>query len=147
MPSNAYDFTILRGKEYQKHPKDSQLASDFQKTIDCLKQFRFTDTEIDAIFDTLVGLLYLGNLTIEDSNTAEEVNVGPLNTLTKAARYLGLGSGYLKYTLLVKVIKYPGHTIDVNNEVREARNIKTTMMKTIYSRLFDTINTKINATL
>ena len=75
------------------------------------------------------------------------MNVGPLNTLTKAARYLGLGSGYLKYTLLVKVIKYPGHTIDVNNEVREARNIKTTMMKTIYSRLFDTINAKINATL
>ena len=75
------------------------------------------------------------------------MNVGPLNTLTKAARYLGLGSGYLKYTLLVKVIKYPGHTIDVNNEAREARNIKTTMMKTIYSRLFDTINAKINATI
>ena len=29
LPSNAYDFSILRGKEYQKQPKDSHLASDF----------------------------------------------------------------------------------------------------------------------
>ena len=58
-----------------------------------------------------------------------------------------MGSGYLKYTLLVRVVKYPGHTIDVNNDAREAKSIKITLMKTIYNILFDTICAKINATL
>ena len=75
------------------------------------------------------------------------MNIRPLSTLTRAARYLGLGLDYLKYTLSVRVVKYPGHTIDVNNEAREAKRIKTTLMKTIYSRLFETICERINTTL
>ena len=46
--------------------------------------------------------------------------------------------------MLKKTVKYPGQTIEIDHSLTEALSVHHSLMKSIYSRLFDQIVERVN---
>ena len=53
----------------------------------------------------------------------------------------------MNYTLKTRIVKYPGQTLDHPNDAREANDVRNSLMKGVYGRLFDFLIDKINTSL
>ena len=69
-------------------------------------------------------------------SATEEVN--------KAAKLLKIESDVLSKCLLKRTVKYPGQTIEIEHSRDEAVNVLHSLIKSIYSRLFTLIVSKVN---
>ena len=98
----------------------------------------FTDADISNILDVVVGVLYLGNVEFEKHDDAvAQASISNTEMVTKAANYLKISDTALSKCLLKKTVKYPGQTIEIDHSRTEALSVHHSLLKSIYSRLFD----------
>ena len=129
-------------KEKEQHRKD------FEQTKKCLDDFDFSEEDKDNIFKILIGILYLGNIEFIKNENKKGLDIldNKKEDLEIASELLGLTKDDLikiltsKYNTLTKTVKY--------HDKETAENIRDTIAKELYSKLFEhiieTINKKIN---
>ena len=64
--------------------------------------------------------------------------------ITTAATYLKIDPDILSKTILKKTVRYPGQTIEIDHTRAEAISAHHSLIKSIYSRLFDQIVGRLN---
>ena len=129
-------------KEKEQHRKD------FEQTKKCLDDFDFSEEDKDNIFKILIGILYLGNIEFIKNENKKGLDIldNKKEDLEIASELLGLTKDNLikiltsKYNALTKTVKH--------YDKEAAENIRDTIAKELYSKLFEhiieTINKKIN---
>ncbi len=127
--------------------EDTDDASAFQETKECMMKLKFKPEEISYIFTVLMGILYLGNISfIEDENDNILLDENCKDDYKIAAEMLGMDQVLLLDIICFKKLKNPS-----SNEVYK-RNLslekcffsRDAICKTIYSKVFDYILRKIN---
>ena len=95
--------------------------------------------------DVVVALLHLGNVVFDhqDENQQKAI-VRNTEPIAKAAELLKIEPEALSKCLLKKTVKYPGQTIEVDHSKDEAMSVQHSLIKSIYSRLFDQIVQRVN---
>jgi len=110
-----------------------------------LKSSGFSDSEITGILDVIVGILFLGNIQFKENQDAEHrASIKNTEMVSKAATYLKVQEENLSKCLLKKTVKYPGQTIEIEHSRVEALSVHHSLLKSVYSRLFEQIVAKVN---
>ena len=129
-------------KEKEQHRKD------FEQTKKCLDDFDFSEEDKDNIFKILIGILYLGNIEFIKNENKQGLDIldNKKEDLEIASELLGLTKDNLIKILTSKNIK--GIENLKYHDKETAENIRDTIAKELYSKLFEhiieTINKKIN---
>ena len=76
----------------------------FEETLGCMKSIDFTDEEVECIWQILVAILHLGNVTCtENDNDEVSVDASSRDELLKAADLLALDRTLLEKMMTMKV--------------------------------------------
>ena len=143
----ANSFNMLKGDTYDLLDLNGAKVDEFAKfeqTFTSLVRSGFTQEDIDNVLDVIVALLHLGQITFQDDTTAMIVSNEPI---LKAAPLLKIEPDALVKCILKKTVKYPGQVIEVEHSKGEALNVLHSLIKSVYSRLFDSMVKKINSGL
>ena len=99
------------------------------------------------MLDILVAILLLGNLTMKEDTETDKVVIESTETLVEVSKLLKIDSDLLSKSMLVRTVKYPGQTIELNLSTKEASDARDSLAKTIYSKIFNEIVAKVNKSL
>ena len=140
-------FKILGDGPYDLLDFNGQAVDEkarFNSTLESLLRSGFSESEVEGICDVIVALLYLGNVNF-DPNEEQTAHLISTTEIEKAASLLKVDPAALSQSLLKKVVKYPGQTIEVDHSRDEATNVLHSFIKSIYSRLFSQIVDRLNS--
>ncbi|CAD7934871.1 unnamed protein product [Amoebophrya sp. A25] len=131
-----------RGKEEMEN---------FKAFREGLHIMRLNEEGIDAILETIAGLIHLFELEFEDAADGQGVQVAKSTATAHAhqhaARLLGMASEKLCAALCSKAVTIRGSTIRKNRTQQQAKAAQQALTKMLYKRLFDHVVEKINASL
>uniref|UniRef100_A0A0N4ZUU0 Myosin motor domain-containing protein n=1 Tax=Parastrongyloides trichosuri TaxID=131310 RepID=A0A0N4ZUU0_PARTI len=152
--------------DYEKIPKDVATSADgflsdvmindytdFKKLIQSLHGIGFDDIKVKTVFQTIAGILHLGNIKFEEDNEGNKggcsVTINSMDSLAHGARLLGLDEETLKTELTARLMQatrggIKGTAIMVQLKPNEACNARDALAKKIYGKLFDEIVSSIN---
>lgn len=118
-----------------------QLKSSF-------KVLGFKEEQVDSIQRVLAGILNLGDIDFAESDDNDnEAHVIDLAPIHRVAKLLGVDSNDLCEALTSTSVVTRGETITRRNSVETSQQIRDSMSKALYSRLFDHIVNHINQLL
>lgn len=136
---------------------DIQLddVSDFSLTDKAMSQMGITDAERVAIYQVVAGVLHLGNVAFEedpDSKGGCRVMSSTEGSLLTAAQFLGCDKEDLKRALVCRAMNTSkagrgGTVIQVFLKTGESQSARDALAKSIYSKLFDYIVSRVNQSL
>jgi len=125
---------------------------EFADTRNAMNVMGISADEQKQVLHTLAGILHLGNVHFYDGGKGT-ATVHDENTLNLAAAFLRVEPFALKNALLFRVLNTGGQgakkmsTYNVPQNVEQASSARDALAKTIYSRMFDWIVTKVNEAL
>ena len=140
-------YKYLRNEKYIENNGNIKYRENFEQIKNCLSNFKFTEKEKDNIFKILSGILYLGNIEFIKKNNQENLDIADKNKedLQNASEFFGID-----YKELRNILTYQKKSIkDVNEyndyyDKEKAENIRDSIAKELYSKLFGYIIEKIN---
>ena len=137
-------YKYLRNEKYIENNEIIKYKEDFAQIRNCLNNFKFTMNEIDNIFKILSGILYLGNIEFFKEDNEQQLYIVDKNIedFQNASEFLGLDTEDLR-NILTKQYKSSMKCDEYFNE-EKAENIRDSIAKELYSKLFDYIIIKIN---
>jgi len=142
------DFHFLnQSSTYQVAGTDD--AKEFEHSKHALKILNVSEQEAQGIYETLAGILWLGNLKF-DENAREVANLteDSATALANAAELLGCNPDKLKAGLLSpKMVVGKNEVVAKQLNKAKAAASRDALAKTIYARLFNWIVHKINLVL
>eukprot|EP00127_Corallochytrium_limacisporum_P002284 Clim_evm72s109 gene=Clim_evmTU72s109 len=122
-------------------------AEEFQKTYDALLFVGMEKEEIYQLCETLAGLLWIGNIAMEEKRN-DAVNILEEDeALLHAARLLGVDSSQIRKWICKKRISTGRETVEKNLNYKDALDAKDALVKFVYKTMFDWIIGRINKAL
>jgi len=125
-------------------------AKEFEHSLHALSTLNITPEETWGVWETLAGILHLGNLKFEENaREASNMSADSATPLANAAAMLGVNGDKLKAGILSPRMEISGGKEIVHkqlNKVKAAAS-RDALCKAIYSRLFNWVVNKINLTL
>ncbi len=121
---------------------------DYDEVLNSMDILHFSDSEQSGVWKILASILHLGNVQFaKDANfdQDEEAEIVNSDTLSFAAGLIGCNPSIVSKVLTERVLSV-GKVV-VQYKVQEARDVRDSMAKTLYSLLFEWIIRKINVTL
>eukprot|EP00340_Litonotus_pictus_P012161 CAMPEP_0170539148 /NCGR_PEP_ID=MMETSP0209-20121228/103743_1 /TAXON_ID=665100 ORGANISM="Litonotus pictus, Strain P1" /NCGR_SAMPLE_ID=MMETSP0209 /ASSEMBLY_ACC=CAM_ASM_000301 /LENGTH=1160 /DNA_ID=CAMNT_0010840993 /DNA_START=835 /DNA_END=4314 /DNA_ORIENTATION=+ len=161
-PAEKKEYQIKELKHFEliSHGQtDADEYNDYKEFDLLLKAFeklKFSSNDVKWIFKTVMGVLYLGNVHFENSEEDSEGKDPPgvtkesKNDLDISSALLGYGSSSDLIEVLTKrkmKDKLSGNEIVCINDLEMVYNYKNTIAKSVYSKMFDFIVKKINASI
>lgn len=126
-------------------------VEDFKLTLHCMKNIGFTDQEVSEVCDAVVGILNLGNVTFsnEFKGNGDQAVVDE-----DSQQFLEIASRCFKLTredllkAMTQNVKLIGKDKITNfYNADEAGNTRDALAKIIYSKMFNWIVKKVNASI
>jgi myosin heavy subunit len=141
-PMEYYNY--LRNEKYIENIRINKYKEGLNKIKECLNNFEFSVEEIENIFKILSGILYLGNIEFIEKNNKKGLDIDDKNKedLQNISEFFGLKIDKLKKILLFK--HNESIKVDVPYDMEKAKNIRDSIAKELYSKLFEYIIKKIN---
>ena len=141
-PMEYYNY--LRNEKYIENIRINKYKEGLNKIKECLNNFEFSVEEIENIFKILSGILYLGNIEFIEKNNKKGLDIDDKNKedLQNISEFFGVKIDKLKKILLFKHNK--SINVDVPYDMEKAKNIRDSIAKELYSKLFEYIIKKIN---
>ena len=128
-------------------------ATDFQLTLDCMKNVGFTQQEISQILDIIVAILNLGNVDFVEGSvpgvgTCARIDPQTMHYATEFGKYMGLGDvGDVESLLTVKEQKMMNETLHINLQVNDALATRDSIAKLVYKNLFTWLVDRVNLSI
>nr|CAB3264159.1 unconventional myosin-VI [Phallusia mammillata] len=122
---------------------------DFSRISNSMKEMGISDGDIMEIFQVVAGVLHLGNITFEDAGGSSGgcmVSDSSRESVKITAELLGLDPTSLTEALTTRSMRSAGetNTIKVPLKMDQSSNAREALAKSIYSRLFDYVVSRIN---
>ncbi len=121
---------------------------DYDEVLNAMDILHFSDPEQSEVWKILAAILHLGNVSFsKHANVDQDVEAKIVNsdTLSFAAGLIGCNASIISKVLTERVLSV-GKVV-VQYKVQEARDVRDSITKTLYSLLFEWIIRKINITL
>ncbi|KAL2081863.1 hypothetical protein ACEWY4_021681 [Coilia grayii] len=152
------DKQILQNRKSPEHVKAGPLKDpllddqgDYNRMSVAMKKIGLDDTEKLDLFRVVAGVLHLGNVDFEEAGSTSggcAIRNQSGQTLEHCAELLGLEEEDLRVSLTTRVMNTSAGgakgTIKVPLKVEQANNARDALAKTVYSRLFDHVVTRVN---
>eukprot|EP01087_Luapelamoeba_hula_P006044 TRINITY_DN16196_c0_g1_i1.p1 TRINITY_DN16196_c0_g1~~TRINITY_DN16196_c0_g1_i1.p1 ORF type:complete len:1514 (-),score=442.75 TRINITY_DN16196_c0_g1_i1:68-4609(-) len=120
---------------------------ELQHSLHALQILGITAEETQGVWETLAGILWLGNLTFEENAREVAALAGDPKALQYAAEIFGVPADKLSVALLSPRIKAGNEYVSRSlNKVKAAAS-RDALAKGLYGRLFNWVVKKINNTL
>eukprot|EP00520_Triparma_pacifica_P008587 CAMPEP_0118638798 /NCGR_PEP_ID=MMETSP0785-20121206/3889_1 /TAXON_ID=91992 /ORGANISM="Bolidomonas pacifica, Strain CCMP 1866" /LENGTH=1915 /DNA_ID=CAMNT_0006530097 /DNA_START=150 /DNA_END=5894 /DNA_ORIENTATION=+ len=121
---------------------------EFNRTLENMKLLGFTESDLDLIFSTLSAILELGNASFTGGDGNASIPPKSQESLKIVEELMSLPKGSLSSAILQKAIGTArGKTTTVEAKVEDAVAGRDGLAKTLYSKIFDFVISKINSTL
>lgn len=121
---------------------------EFNRTLENMKALGFTDDDLDLIFGTLSAILELGNVSFSGGDGNATLPPKSQESLSIVEELMSLPKGSLASAILQKAIGTArGKTTTVDAKVDDAIAGRDSLAKTLYTKVFDCVISKINTTL
>jgi len=149
----ASKYGLNGGATAQEYTKVCTSVSDmndteeYAETIKSMKAVDISDGEIDNVMKIVAGVLQLGNVkfTSSDHSAVDGASSGALNA---AAQMLGVSASKLQHALVHRVREIAGEApVASPNNQEQSQHLRDATSKSVYSKLFDWLVTRINMTL
>ncbi|CAG0922973.1 unnamed protein product [Notodromas monacha] len=145
-------YLVNRGSKTQHTRNLRNDASDFVKIDKALDTLGISAGDRQEIYTIVAAVLHLGNIEFEndvdDSHGGSRLTPASLKSLEEASRLMKLDVGELKLGLAFRTMQTAcGDVINVPLKPREAASARDALAKSMYSRLFDNIVSRINASI
>jgi len=123
-------------------------AKEFEHSKQALKILNISESETWGIWETLAGILWLGNLNFdENAREVAALTADSATALQHAAQLLGVNEQKLRDGILAPKIKAGNDIVTKQMNKVKAAASRDALCKTIYARLFNWIVNKINVSL
>uniref|UniRef100_A0A0K0FZJ0 Myosin heavy chain 95F (inferred by orthology to a D. melanogaster protein) n=1 Tax=Strongyloides venezuelensis TaxID=75913 RepID=A0A0K0FZJ0_STRVS len=163
---NGVQQFFTTSQDFEKIPHSSKSSksflsdpmvndyTDYKRLISALNGIGFDSAKIKYIFQTIAGILHLGNIKFEEDNEGNKggcsITLDSLESLSNGARLLGIEEETLKIELTARLMQatrggIKGTAIMVQLKPYEACNARDALAKRIYGKLFDEIVSSINS--
>ncbi|KAL8440934.1 hypothetical protein Emag_007605 [Eimeria magna] len=118
----------------------------FAAMVEALKRAEFPLAEVEELLELLAGLLHLSNISFTEgqSGSLELQDATSQDALTRAASLLGLNQEDLKELLRCRRMRLKGDTVHTQRNQQQSFSACCSIIKFIYSRLFDYIVKRLN---
>eukprot|EP00618_Florenciella_parvula_P035127 CAMPEP_0119481752 /NCGR_PEP_ID=MMETSP1344-20130328/9936_1 /TAXON_ID=236787 /ORGANISM="Florenciella parvula, Strain CCMP2471" /LENGTH=1560 /DNA_ID=CAMNT_0007516129 /DNA_START=105 /DNA_END=4787 /DNA_ORIENTATION=+ len=149
----AAKYGLNGGATSQEYTKVCTTVSDMNDTeeygltVKSMKAVDIADAEIDSVMKIVAGVLQLGNVkfTNSDNSAVDGASSGALNA---AAGMLGVSASKLQHALVHRVREIAGEApVASPNNQEQSVHLRDATSKSVYSKLFDWLVTRINMTL
>jgi myosin heavy chain 9/10/11/14 len=121
-------------------------AEEFQNTLKCMKTLQFTDEEIEFAMMIPAACLHLGQIQITE-NSKGFAEIQDKEPLKAAAKLLQVSASKLEKSFLKPIYMVMGEKKERELPPQKGIDNKDSFTKSIYSRTFDWIVSKVNETL
>uniref|UniRef100_H2YSJ3 Unconventional myosin-VI n=1 Tax=Ciona savignyi TaxID=51511 RepID=H2YSJ3_CIOSA len=123
--------------------------ADYTKLVGSMKQIGVSHDDMLDIFQVVAGVLHIGNITFEeggDSSGGCIVSETSAKSIQITSQLLGLDASALTEALTTRSMRSAGesNTIKVPLKQEQSSSAREALAKSIYSRLFDHVVSRIN---
>jgi myosin protein heavy chain len=141
-----HSYKYLDGDVYDVEGSRSN-ADEFQSTLDAMKVLGFEDSELDAIWSILSGILQFGNLSFYNLYSDDSALFKETDTVNKLCQVLGLNSEEFQEAMLKPTIKAGNFAVTATVTAEKAEFYAQALAKSMYDRLFRWLVSRVNSTL
>ena len=120
-------------------------AEEFKVTSNALLSVGLSADELDQIWAFLAGMLYIGNVTFGDGDTAVISATGDGDPIRMAEKLMGVGD--MTQLLIQQEMIIGGEVTYKALSVTQANQGRDALVKIMYARLFDYLVVRINQTV
>lgn len=120
--------------------------TNFKAMVEALERADFSSDEIQCLLELLAGLLHLSNIYFAEGEAGllELQDTAAQEALKHAARLLGIDAEELKELLRCRRMRLKGDTVMKQRNQQQSVSTCCSLIKFIYSRLFDHIVRRLN---
>ncbi len=122
---------------------DMDDKHEFDETIKFMTAIGMGDVEIDNVMRIVAAVLHLGNVNFTKSDKSM-IDGASQNSLNTVAKLLNINAGELDHAVCCRVRVVAGTIITSDNNQSESVDLRDAVAKSIYSKLFDWIVTRVN---
>ena len=144
---SKYAYTRSGSGKATERKKFHDDVAGFKESKKVLTQIGVNEQMLNAVFQTLAGLLHLGNIQLGENVNGDSMVVGGTAGLKRTSDLLQTNMALLQQGLTSRTLKTKGQEMQVPLKPDDAKSSRDAMAKAVYAKLFGWVVAQINTAL